>query len=537
MGSTRPDIDWGTTHPGDRYPQGDRYPTSPIPGAPNYGPYDRYNPDPYGNDRDRDKYGPMMPGAGGYDRDRDRYPVMPGDRDRYPMMPGDRDRDRYGPMMPADRDRYPMMPADRDRDRYGPMMPGDRDRYGQMMPVGGYIPGGDRYPQMGVDRYPPSPMGPERYPVMRPGENYPPQSGYDRYPPMRPDDRYPPAPARPPTTDAIDTKYPPPPAVNSNRYPDDRYAGPKDRYNPDDPRNPNIAMYPDTRHPPNRGQQPVERPYVPVDRPYSPAERPYSPVDPMYSVRYPENMPPPSSMMGPYGRYPASENRFPVGNDRFPINIYKYGNRPMYMQPSGMMGGSYPYEMDNRGYQQPPIRPIGGARPPYLMVGYGDMDNGVSDMFGMPYGQGRPPITSGTRCDEQDSYKQMGLRQKMKNQFIRRKLKAQNLVYCQRQCSDAKDFVCRSFNYRDDGERTAQQGVESFNCELSDRDLRELDLNNPQMFENANYDFYERSIGGRSNDGECLDVSQVCNEDGMEFTLRTSEPFAGRIYSYGFYDR
>lgn len=32
-------------------------------------------------------------------------------------------------------------------------------------------------------------------------------------------------------------------------------------------------------------------------------------------------------------------------------------------------------------------------------------------------------------------------------------------------------------------------------------------------------------------------VSQTCNEDGMEFTLRTPEGFIGRIYSYGFYDR
>lgn len=84
-------------------------------------------------------------------------------------------------------------------------------------------------------------------------------------------------------------------------------------------------------------------------------------VDPMFSGRYPE-MPP--GMMGPsYSRYPASDNRFPVGNDRFPINIYKYGNRPMYMQP----GMSYPpYENSNRGYPQPqqPIR--GGSR--YLFV-------------------------------------------------------------------------------------------------------------------------------------------------------------------------
>lgn len=157
-----------------------------------------------------------------------------------------------------------------------------------------------------------------------------------------------------------------------------------------------------------------------------------------------------------------------------------------------------------------------------------------------PPGMGsRPPISAGTRCDEVDSYKQMGLRQKMRKQFVRRAVRVQTLVHCQRECTSARDFICRSFNFKDDGGDRAntQASGESFNCELSDRDTRELDVNNPQMFESGNSDFYERSIGGRSNDAECLDVSQVCNEDGMEFTLRTNEPFAGRIYSYGFYDR
>nr|CAD7601352.1 unnamed protein product [Timema genevievae] len=34
-----------------------------------------------------------------------------------------------------------------------------------------------------------------------------------------------------------------------------------------------------------------------------------------------------------------------------------------------------------------------------------------------------------------------------------------------------------------------------------------------------------------------ISVSQSCNEDGMEFTLRTPEGFYGRVYTYGFYDR
>lgn len=96
-------------------------------------------------------------------------------------------------------------------------------------------------------------------------------------------------------------------------------------------------------------------------------------------------------------------------------------------------------------------------------------------------------------------------------------------------------------------------GGERENCELSDRSARELDTSNPSFFEtNGDYDFYERSTVA-----DCLDgntsitgilsrayishlyyiVSQTCNEDGMEFTLRTPEGFTGRIYTHGYYDR
>lgn len=207
----------------------------------------------------------------------------------------------------------------------------------------------------------------------------------------------------------------------------------------------------------------------------------------------------------------------------------------------------------NRGPSQRPP-------PPYIMVGFGnpqgygsqDFDNPIGGPldnmgYGNQYGPSGPqrPISTGTRCDETDSYKQMGLRQKMRKQFVRRSLQVSSLIHCQRECSGAKDFICRSFNYRDspapfDSDRASgppTTGGESFNCELSDRDTRELDVHNPMMFDPANSDFYERSMAGRNNDGDCLDVAQVCNEDGMEFTLRTPEGFVGRIYSYGFYDR
>ncbi|XP_039297911.1 uncharacterized protein LOC111054701 [Nilaparvata lugens] len=81
-------------------------------------------------------------------------------------------------------------------------------------------------------------------------------------------------------------------------------------------------------------------------------------------------------------------------------------------------------------------------------------------------------------------------------------------------------------------------GTARDNCELSDHDSRDLNLNNPAFFENTGeYDYYERSQSRSGPGGDCLDVSQVCSEDGMEFTLKTPEPFIGRIYTYGYYDR
>ncbi|CAG9795731.1 unnamed protein product [Diatraea saccharalis] len=120
----------------------------------------------------------------------------------------------------------------------------------------------------------------------------------------------------------------------------------------------------------------------------------------------------------------------------------------------------------------------------------------------------------------------------MQRRFVRRFTTAHSLAHCQRECIEARDFICRAFNYRDVG-----FGEPRDNCELSDRDTRELDAANPAHFDNTanEYDFYERALGRIADD--CLDVSQVCNEDGMEFTLRLPEGFYGRMYTYGFYDR
>lgn len=100
---------------------------------------------------------------------------------------------------------------------------------------------------------------------------------------------------------------------------------------------------------------------------------------------------------------------------------------------------------------------------------------------------------------------------------------------------ESRDFPCRSFNYR--------SFFPAENCELSQYDSKQLKLDNPLHFEqHTQFDFHERdSFGGGGPGGpgypaECLEVSQTCTPDGMEFTVRTPEGFHGRIYTYGFYD-
>ncbi|EDW77105.2 uncharacterized protein Dwil_GK22105 [Drosophila willistoni] len=566
---------------------GTRLPTSGSDGSIDYGrPYDRY-PDyagndydlyPYGDanrdrDRDRDRYPPdrygsRYPGGAtdmGYGRPYDRYPDDP--YDRYPSgaSGGDRDRDR-------DRDRYP---GDRDRDRYPDRYTPDRyaDRYGDR-----------RYPDRERDRdrdrlpYRPLPYPgindntlPNDLPHTRP---YPSDDdapfrpygygGGGRYGENRYDGRYPPPPAR----------YPP----GRDRDPIGGYTGrdapdsifPDRRYRPSSMDAPRYPYLPDSRGPPGRYDDIVHS-----------ARRP----EPESAKRYP---PAPLAPTGSASKYASTPNRFPVGNDRYPIDIYKYGNRPLGPSDLGRRPGvdrppsfyDYDYEERygdrygpyDREYDGPPSRrplpppgngpygrydtpfnrPYGTGslddRPPIPLPGLGvhsqptPYGNAGHIGIGVGGGGGPPPRPPITRCEESDNFKQIAARHKMRRHFVRRSLIVPSLIQCERECIESRDFVCRSFNYRDtaaggydDRDRDRDRDRESPNCELSDRDSRELDIHDPGSFDASNYDFYERSIG--RSDGECMDVTQTCNEEGMEFTIRTPEGFLGRIYTYGFYDR
>lgn len=69
--------------------------------------------------------------------------------------------------------------------------------------------------------------------------------------------------------------------------------------------------------------------------------------------------------------------------------------------------------------------------------------------------------------------------------------------------SQIPNVICRSFNYRP---YAAPYGAERDNCELSDRDSRDMDMGNPVYYDTgSDYDFYERNNGRQGADGECLD--------------------------------
>ncbi|XP_065340307.1 uncharacterized protein nompA isoform X4 [Cloeon dipterum] len=196
---------------------------------------------------------------------------------------------------------------------------------------------------------------------------------------------------------------------------------------------------------------------------------------------------------------------------------------PPFSGGSNLLGGAY---------GGAPAAPFPPAAPGYG-GGIGGHPAAGDSFYGgggaaAPFGPPRP-----IKCDDQgDSFRQVGVRMRMRQNFIRRFTSAPSLLMCERACVDVHDFMCRSFNYRAPAHYSDRD-----NCELSDRDSRELDHTNPMFFEQTgDSDFYERFGGGRAG-GDCLDVKQECSEDGMEFTLRTTEPFVGRIYTYGFYDR
>lgn len=146
-----------------------------------------------------------------------------------------------------------------------------------------------------------------------------------------------------------------------------------------------------------------------------------------------------------------------------------------------------------------------------------------------------------------NKFVKLGFGSRMKSTYIFKIIQANKIDDCERACIESRDFTCKSFNYR--------SHFPAENCELSQYDSKQLKIDSPQFFEqHTQYDFYERDISPLvssmnalnlmamgSNDNpnyasECMEVSQSCSPSGMEFTLRTSDKFYGRIYTYGFFN-
>lgn len=158
-----------------------------------------------------------------------------------------------------------------------------------------------------------------------------------------------------------------------------------------------------------------------------------------------------------------------------------------------------PFPDRDRGYRRPGMPDSGGGYP--FEIPYGPSSSGYDNTLGGGDGFGGfgPQRPYETRCDGYDSFKQMASKRKMRKQFVRRVINAPSLGVCQQECASARDFMCRSFNYKD----SAPYETEG-NCELSDRDSRDLDIPSSQMFETDSSDYYERSMG-KGQGEECLD--------------------------------
>ncbi|UYV83942.1 hypothetical protein LAZ67_X000662 [Cordylochernes scorpioides] len=232
------------------------------------------------------------------------------------------------------------------------------------------------------------------------------------------------------------------------------------------------------------------------------------------------------SPYGSYGGWGAGPNYGGLSGSSSTITGGNYGGGPYGAQWGS--GGSPPYGNTYGGpsYMRPP------PPPPAAAPGGGN--------YGAPYGR-YPPIQARPyphpnlnsidpcKSSSMGSFRKLGFKTRMRNFYVRRVLRADRIEECEKACVNEVDFICRAFNFKQ---------AYPDNCELSDQDTRMLQLGNPTYFDqDSQYDYFERETfnpGGANRD--CLDVSQTCSPDGMEFSVKTPDGFFGRIYTYGFYD-
>jgi len=179
------------------------------------------------------------------------------------------------------------------------------------------------------------------------------------------------------------------------------------------------------------------------------------------------------------------------------------------------------------GYQHP--NAIGSGYPPHFNPADRCVTGGSGSSVAMAY--------SGVV-----RFNRIGIGSRLRSIYIAKVIRAQRQEDCEKACSEARDFTCRSFNYR--------SFFQAENCELSIYDTKQLKMDNSGHFEqHTQFDYYERdlmsgtpasnpvgSVAPGPGAPDCIEVAQTCTPDGMEFTVKTSNSFYGRIYTNGFND-
>ncbi|XP_051170465.1 uncharacterized protein LOC127287511 isoform X2 [Leptopilina boulardi] len=434
------------------------------------------------------------------------------------------------------------------RDRHRTIFDADYDYYENLMHQ--YLDG-----DSDVSSHRPDPLGQdtnyERHSFGRPGfvdDYYKPSLGIEkdirfqeRYPELNPQSlgRY--------------------PVAEAHRYPGEFKIYPsKDHYLSDDKYNriyknrypPNFDHYSRERYPTdknflNENKIPVRGPYYSDNFENYPVYEPHS-INrfPIYRRRF-LNILPHSQVQLLQDHFSNQENlRYssghPKNNRRYPIEDFP--SKDMFFKRV-----RYPGVNGKEHYDRPPyyeslsfnsIRPLSnevygeGGTVGGGYIGEGGIYQSKPFVINGPISD-RPPLLA--RCDEQTNFRRVAHRMRVRKPFIRGSTSALSIQNCDRECADTRHFVCRSFNFKP---LSNEQGGDQNNCELSDRDSRDMEMNNPLYYDSGtDFDFYERNNGRQGGEAECLDVTQTCSEDGMEFTLRTPEGFTGRIYTYGYYDR
>ena len=162
----------------------------------------------------------------------------------------------------------------------------------------------------------------------------------------------------------------------------------------------------------------------------------------------------------------ASQLQTNTSHPHSPMNSM---HQPMMPHPLALPLAVPPPTM---GYQHP--NAIGSGYPPHFNPADRCVTGGSGSSVAMAY--------SGVV-----RFNRIGIGSRLRSIYIAKVIRAQRQEDCEKACSEARDFTCRSFNYR--------SFFQAENCELSIYDTKQLKMDNSGHFEqHTQFDYYERDL-------------------------------------------